>query len=59
MMRPITSSSGVGARLGQRHVVLDDRIHFRYVELRSVTKDARHVLVDLDDQPLGGASHLR
>ena len=39
-------------------MVFDDRIHFRDMQLRAFTKNARHVLVDLDNEPLGGACTL-
>ena len=40
-------------------MVFDDRIHFRHMQLRAFTIDARHVLVDLDDEPFGAACNLR
>src|SRR4029077_16523574 len=42
-----------------RHMVFDDRIHFRDMQLRAFTKNARHVLVDLDNEPFGAACNLR
>src|SRR5258708_6151180 len=54
----VLGSRAAGGQLQQGHMVFNNRVHLRDMQLRAVTVDTRHVFVDLDDQPFGRAGCL-